>query len=372
MPLTSELDTKLTKLHALLDQHQAEAILLRRVSSFAWATCGAASYVNTATIEGAASLVITREKRYVVTNNIEAPRLRDEEKLAEQGWQFIVSPWETPLKGLHELLPMGVAGQVSGQTLLSDAPFGAAKEVSAEISRLRAHLTPEEGQRFRELGKHCAEAMTAAAQSIQPGTTEHEMAALLSGETQKRGIQPIVNLIASDGRGYRHPLPTAKKLEKYALLVLSGRRQGLVCSVSRMVHFGKIPDELERKIRAAAHVNATFIANSHPGATLGEILALGQTAYAEAGYPGEWQHHHQGGMTGYEAREYLAIPGSMDVIAAGQALAWNPTVAGAKMEETILIGEQENEILTSTPLWPVEMVELPDAPAIPCALALER
>jgi len=356
--------TKLPLLHSLLEQHNAEALLLRRVSSFAWATEGAASYVNTAATEGAASLVITREQRYVVTNNIEAPRLQEEEKLAEQGWEFVVSPWATPLKGLNDLL--------AGKTFLSDVPFGNGKDISAEISRLRAHLTPEEGQRFRELGRLCADSITAAAQALQPGLSEYEIAALLGGEAQQRGIQPIVNLVATDERGYRHPLPTGKKLERYALLVLSGRWRGLVCSVSRMVHFGKIPADLERKIRAAARVNAAFIAHSRPGKTLGELLEIGQAAYAEAGFPGEWQHHHQGGVVGYEPREYIATPGGTDVLAAGQALAWNPTVQGAKMEDTILLGESENEIITPTPLWPVEMVEIPGFPPGPCALVWER
>jgi len=154
--------------------------------------------------------------------------------------------------------------------------------------------------------------------------------------------------------------------------VLSGRQRGLVCSVSRMVHFGKIPAALERKIRAAAQVNAALIAQSRPGATIGELLEIGQAAYAQAGFPGEWQHHHQGGVTGYEPREYLATPGGTDVLTLGQAVVWNPTVQGAKMEDTLLIGEKENEILTRTPLWPVERVEVPGFPPVPCALVLEK
>lgn len=356
----------------LIQTHNADAVLLRRVSSFAWATGGAASYVNTATTEGAASLVITRDKKYIATNNIEAPRLEREEGLAEQGWEFVVSPWETPLKGLNELL--------MGKTVLSDVPFplpsgqvGSAKDISAEIARLRARLTPEEGQRFRELGADCAAAMTAAAETIQPGMSEYELAALLGAETQRRGIQPIVNLVATDGRVFRHPLPTAKKLERFALLVLSGRRRGLVCSISRMVHFGPVPAELERKIQAAARVNAAFIAHSRPGASLGDLLEIGKSAYAESGYPDEWRHHHQGGVTGYEPREYIATSGGTDVLAPGQALAWNPTVSGAKMEDTILLGETANEIITPTPFWAHEHIEIPGYPgAIPCALALVR
>ncbi len=366
MPNLPELETKLAALRALLDKHNAEAILLRRVSSFAWATCGAISYVNIASTEGVASLVVEREKIHLATNNIEAPRLQDEEQLSEQGWEFIVSPWVTPLEGLKGLL--------AGKTFLSDVPFGTAQDVSAEISRLRAHLTLEEGERFRELGRLCADSITAAAQAIRPGMSEFELAALLGSEAQRRGVQPIVNLVATDERAYRyrHPLPTAKKLEKYALLVLCGRQYGLVCSVSRLVYFGKPPAELARRILATARVNATYITHSRPGVTLDHVLARGQAAYADTGYPDEWRHHHQGGVAGYEPREYLATPGAVDILLAGQAIAWNPTIAGAKVEDTFLVGERENEILTPTSLWPVEQVEIPGQPgAFPCALALE-
>jgi len=359
-----ECSTKQQQMRSLLDKHEADALLLRRVSSFAWATCGAASYVNTATTEGAASLLVTREATYLATNNIEAPRLQDEEKLAEQGWEFIVSPWDTPLQGLLHL--------TNGKKLISDVAFGNAKDIAPEISRLRAHLTIEEGERFRQLGKLCAESISAAAQSVRLGMTEFELAALLGGEAQRRGVQPIVNLVATDERAYRHPLPTAKKLQKYALLVLSGRQRGLVCSVSRMIHFGKAPAELQSRIHAAARVNAAFIAHSRPGRNLGDLLALGQAAYAAAGYPEEWQNHHQGGVTGYEPREYIATPGGQDVLAVGQALAWNPTVLGAKMEDTILLGAQTNEIVTSTSLWQVEEVDVEGCPnAIPCSLTLQ-
>jgi antitoxin VapB len=365
-PTREEFQGKLSIMRALLDRHNADGLLLRRVSSFAWATCGAASYVNTATSDGAASLLVTREHSFLATNNIEAPRLEQEERLSEQGWEFRVSPWTSPMTELNKL--------TAEMTLLADVPFGAAKDVSAEMARLRANLTPAEGQRFRSLGQLCAWAMDSTARLVRPGLSEYEIAALLGGEAQKRGIQPIVNLVATDKRIYdhRHPLPTEKTLEKYALLVLSGRWRGLVCSISRLVHFGPIPAERQDRILAAARVNAAFIAHTRPGRSLDEVIRAGQREYAAAGFPNEWRFHHQGGVVGYEPREFLGMPGSVDVVAAGQAYAWNPTIAGAKMEDTILVGGQANEILTSIPGWPFISVEVLDEKiTIPCPLALE-
>jgi antitoxin VapB len=294
-------------------------------------------------------LLVTRSGLHLIADNIEATRLEQEEKLEEQGWQFHVHPW-------HEM--QDVAGRLTGGLRLgADVPYPAAQDLSAELAILRSRLTPEEGERFRQLGRACAGAMEAAAGAVRPGQSEYEIAALLAGETFRRGVQPIVNLIAADERifHFRHPLPTDKRLERYAMLVLCGRQRGLVCSLTRLVHFGRLPDDLRRKSQAVAQVDAAFIAGSRPGRTLGDVLQEAIRAYAATGFAEEWNLHHQGGLAGYEPREAIAVPGSMLAIAAGNALAWNPSITGAKSEDTILAGEQENEVLTAIPGWPVEL-----------------
>jgi antitoxin VapB len=342
-----EFDSKQDRMHRLLADRGLEGLLLRRVSSFAWATCGAASYVNTASTYGESSLLVTPKGRYLITNNIEAARLEDEEGVATQGWEPCVSPWHEGRDVVSALVPEGRLG--------ADSPHPGAVDLSPEVARLRAELTPEEGQRFRSLGGLCAEAVDAATRAVRPGQSEHVMASLLAGESESRGVQAIVNLIATDERVYRfrHPLPTAKTLERYAMLVLCGRKGGLVCSVTRLVYFGRLPDDLKRKRDAVARVDASLIAATRPGSTLGEVLARGIRAYQEAGFPEEWRHHHQGGPVGYEPREWLATPDSPDVVVAGQAFAWNPSIQGTKSEDTILAGETQAEILTETAGWPL-------------------
>jgi len=198
--------------------------------------------------------------------------------------------------------------------------------------------------------------------------SEYEIAAQLGNETQKFGVQPIVNLIAVDERvfQYRHPLPTEKKLDKYAMLVLCGRKWGLVASITRLVHFGEIPKDLKAKILATAQVNSALINATRPGKTLGEVFAHGPRAYADQGFPDEWQHHHQGGVTGYEPREVLGLPNSSYVVSEGQAFAWNPSIRGAKVEDTILVQETENDVITLTPNLPTTIID-----GVPCSLALE-
>jgi antitoxin VapB len=76
-------------------------------------------------------------------------------------------------------------------------------------------------------------------------------------------------------------------------------------------------------------------------------------AYAETGFPGEWQLHRQGGPAGYEPREYVATPDSADTVSVGQVYAWNPSITGTKSEDTILVGRKANQVLTTMKDWPV-------------------
>jgi antitoxin VapB len=137
------------------------------------------------------------------------------------------------------------------------------------------------------------------------------------------------------------------------MLVLCASVGGLIAAITRLVHFGPMPAELEDKARAVAEIDARLILTSCPGRTLGDQFACAEAAYREAGYPDAIREHHQGGSIGYLGREVLAQPGDSTVIESGQAFAWNPSVSGAKSEDTILVTADGPEILTGWFEWPV-------------------
>jgi len=344
--MNDELKIKIERIRYLLAAHDLDALLVQRVTNFAWLSCGGASYVNTAEESGTAALLVTPDARYLITNNIEAPRFQQEEQLQAQGWDFKVSQWYQPA----ELLD----GLTEGLRLGNDGFYPRGKNINDELTHLRADLLPVEQDRFRVLSKSCALAVESTIHSIQPGMTEFEIASILAQETQKRGVLPIVNLVATDERiyAYRHPLPTAKRLQRYAMLVLCGRKFGLVTSLTRLVYFGKLPDELQQKSRATAAIDATLIAATRPGRTLAEIFTRVQDKYAQVGYPDEWKFHHQGGPAGYAPREAIATPYVDWNVRLGQAFAWNPSIRGTKSEDTILVKDGGNEIITEIPGWP--------------------
>jgi len=350
--MNTELDTKLAKIKDLLYKRELDALLIQKVTNFAWITGGASSYINSADNIGVAYLLITSNGRFLITNNIETPRLRQEEDLESQGWEFKITPWHRT--------PEHITTLTQGLRLGTDSYYPGAQDLSADLARMRTDLLPEEQERFRELCQGCAQAMKAAIAALEPGMTEFEIAANLGKEAQVQGILPIVNLIATDERvyAYRHPLPTTKKLDRYAMLVLCGRRKGLVASLTRLVHFGVMPDDLRRKAEAVAEIDAALIAATRPGNSVGQIFQAGQAKYAQVGFPDEWQNHHQGGPAGYLPREAIATPESKLVVKAGQVFAWNPSITGTKSEDTILVKKDGFDILTEIDDWPVQPIEI--------------
>ncbi|HEX9952725.1 MAG TPA: M24 family metallopeptidase, partial [Rubricoccaceae bacterium] len=208
--------------------------------------------------------------------------------------------------------------------------------------------------RYRDLGRDAAEAMTAVLTEAHPDLTEHDLAARGTSALWKRGIMPALILVGSESRvaRYRHPVPTAARLGERAMLVFCARRHGLVASLTRWVYFREpMPDEslLDADVRA---VEAAALRHSRPGARLSDVYARLAEAYAAAGHAGEIDRHHQGGTAGYRAREVVASPATETAIEAQTAVAWNPSLPGAKVEDTVLVTETGHEVLTADPAWP--------------------
>jgi Xaa-Pro aminopeptidase len=120
------------------------------------------------------------------------------------------------------------------------------------------------------------------------------------------------------------------------MLVLVAERWGLHVALTRIRELEPPDPDLARRIEAVGAVQAAMHAATHPGATLGDVVAVARSTYAEEGFPDEWHDHHQGGSIGYQARERIALPGDTTLIEPGMAFAWNPSIAGAKAEDTIV------------------------------------
>ncbi len=353
MANASEVRRKESQVRQLMAEQGLDALALTTTANFAWFTCGASNYVGIATETGSATVVITNDAKYLVCDNIEAPRIRQEE-LADQDYDFRTFKWYEG--GRDEIIR-----QITGSGVLgSDIDMPGAKNVAAALDACRYSLTPEEIDRYRWLGKNTGECMAQTCRELEPGMTEREIAGILSDKLFGRGILPVVMLIAVDDRieNYRHPLPTGQKLERYAMVVTGARKWGLIVSTTRIVHFGEPAYELRCKHNAVTYVDAAFILNTAPGARVGDVFQSGIDAYAKTGYADEWQLHHQGGPTGYKGRDFRANAQSNALVQENQAYAWNPSITGTKSEDTIIATSNGPEVLSWVDDWPAITVEV--------------
>ncbi|GIP31552.1 Xaa-Pro peptidase family protein [Paenibacillus sp. J2TS4] len=341
-----EFSERVAALRSAMEEEGVEAVQIALQKNVSWLT-GGRSHVNTASEAACSLLLVTSRTCHLLVNNIEARRLLDEETAApdfEQKVELQIWPWSSPQQrgSLVKELTEGMT------CVRTDA------ELEAIFLRLRTAVRPEELKAWRTLGRLTGEAIEQAAQKLRRGQSEFAIAGLLASECWERGLEPIVNLIAVDERIFtrRHPLPTAKTLDAYAMLVVCARQNGRIASATRLVHFGEPSARLKRKHNAVVEIDARIIDATRGGRTLGELYGELEGYYREAGFAEEIAFHHQGGLTGYASRERIATPGDAYPVASSSIYAWNPSIAGVKSEDTIFVGEDGNEILTGTGLFP--------------------
>ncbi len=95
-----------------------------------------------------------------------------------------------------------------------------------------------------------------------------------------------------------------------------------------------------------------------PGTALSEVYGAIARSYRQLGYSHAIREHHQGGTTGYLAREVIATPTTTDTLAANMVMAWNPSLVGAKIEDTfVLLEDGRLENLTFDPNWQSTEIE---------------
>ncbi|UCB46079.1 MAG: aminopeptidase P family N-terminal domain-containing protein [Spirochaetota bacterium] len=345
MFISEEISEKKRRVRMLLVELKFDGIYLKKQSNFSWLTGGGLNVVGITLELGVAGLLITADKEYVICSNIEAPRMENEERLEEQGYEIISFPWyeDREVKLVRELSDGGKVG--------ADHDFPGTEDISKQINPLRYSLTSWEVDRYKEIGRLTSIAIEKTAMTIRPGDKECEVIGRLAQRLWDNRLDYITTFCAADERiaDFRHPIGTEKKIEKRVMLCVNSRRQGLIISLTRFVQFGLVPAEIRKKYNANVLIDCTLMANTIPGRPVVEAFRKGIDAYRETGYAEEYKLHHQGGAIGYVGRDYKVNFQTEEIVQENQAFAWNPSITGSKSEDTI-IATSEAPILLSKPM----------------------
>ncbi|WP_096390315.1 M24 family metallopeptidase [Halopenitus persicus] len=369
------------RLDDVLDARDLEAVWFARPNGFAWLLGGSNAVDRTAGI-GAAAAGYDGEFRVIASAGA-ADRIREEEVPDDVPVESV--PWHA------SSLPSAIADR---------SPMPAALDVDAagfepvDAARLRQPLTDDDVERYRELGREAAAAVETVCRQLEPTDPEYEVAAAIEIALAARDVSTPVLLVGGSDRAsrFRGPTPGDAELGDYAIVSVTAERAGLHASLTRTIVFDP-PAWLRDRHRAAARIEATAVAATEAAvghsetAVAGSETAVGdptiaaddsdritdaadvfdaiRDAYAAVGHPDEWRAHHQGGAAGFAVREWLARPGGAEPVTAPMGYAWNPTVAGARSEDTHLVAADRTELLTKTGRWPTLEVETADVDGVP-------
>jgi Xaa-Pro dipeptidase len=345
-----EFEEKLERTRRYLEMKNLDGVYLKKRSNFSWITCGADNRIVDHSEEGWSGVLVTKKKAVLITDNTEMPRIVEEEIKG--------LPFETFQYNWYKAQISDSIAEVCGSTNVAcDIEIQRFKRLDQDFDRIQYQLTEPEMERFRELGKLTSQAFTKIGKKIVQGMTELDVSAMVSYELIRKNIQPQLILVACDNRisDYRHPIPTMQKIERYVMYVTVAVKWGLNLSITRFVHFGDPSTELKKKHEAIVNIDARLIYNTRPGRKLIDIFKEHRDNFKRFGYPDEWKKLHQGGSASYRIRDVKATLDTPDteVVMKNQAYAWNPSIAGIKSEDTILVLEDKADIISEDTNWPL-------------------
>ncbi|MBN3881399.1 MULTISPECIES: M24 family metallopeptidase [unclassified Nostoc] len=333
---------------------QVQGVRLRGTDWFAWATAGASNTVLLTAETGVAEVLVTTEDAWVLTDEIEAQRLKDEELPAN--FKVYVNPWAD-----YAARESFVRDVIGGGIAISDRPISnLEKPLPPSLQIHKRVMMSSELERYRQVGQKASQAMTEVLKAAKPTWTEYQLAGAGAEALWGKGLHPALTLVAGERRLplYRHATATGEQIGRQAMLVFCARGYGLYANLTRFVCFGELSGEQAELHSHVREVEAVILNLCQPGTTLDAVYHALAQAYEQHGFPNAIREHHQGGTTGYLAREIVANPTTTDPLAEGIAVAWNPSLVGAKIEDTFVIlkdGKLEN--LTFDPNFPNVEVE---------------
>jgi Xaa-Pro dipeptidase len=349
MTRLEEVLIKENRLRGMMEGKGLDGILLKKQPNFSWLTAGGLNMVGIATEMGMTSLLVTRTGRYVFANRIEAPRMMNEERLGELGFQLLEYEWHVDREAELVRKAGGDLNKIG-----ADVRFGSCQNMDGDIKRLRFSLTESEMERYRFLGERLSHGLEKIMLGIRPGDSESEIAGRVGVELWKDRIDPTGFQVAADDRAYtyRHPIPTTRMIKRYVMVCVNARYKGLITTITRILHFGKPDPKLVRQFSDNNEIECRMIEATQPGVPASVPFDVGLKAYKELGYEKEWQLHHQGGAMGYLGRDSKVTRESTEIIEENQAFCWNPSITGTKTEDGFIATKRGPIMITGPVIYP--------------------
>lgn len=347
MTKKDELEIKLKRIRALIQEKKLDAVYIKRQDDFSWLSCGGRNYLGCCGDMGLVGLLVTDNTTHAITNCIEGPRMRDEEHLEDLGFKMHEGLWYT-----NDFEQKTLSKLVSSDNIGFD--YGSQNNIAEDIKKLRYSLTDSEIERMKELGTLATFALEEGASLARPGETENQVVARIIKILYDHNMEYAFVFAAADERfhNFRHAVSTDKKVTERLQLGGNIRMHGLTVCMSRYVNFVPVTEELRKKYRINQQIDTELMVNTVPGKNYNTTLLEAKAAYEKYGYAEEFDKHHLGGPIGYANRDFRVDPSHSGIIQENQAFCWNPSLTGTKSEDTIVVNKNGFEFITRPILFP--------------------
>ncbi len=337
-------------------------LVLTGPAAVAWLCGGIAPPVDRTAGTDLVWAVCTTTTAALITTTVEAGRIAAEYDPAAHGFADLAEvPWYRPADFVT------AAAEVAGappERLASDGHPAFGMDASEDLTALRLALSPAERADLAALGVDAARALQDALALWRPGERDLDIQARCAAALEAAGADTPVLIVGGDDRltAYRHPMAVGAPVSRLVMAVVVARRAGLHVAATRFAAAGPVDPAYAALRGRVLAIEDAVLAACRPGASYGTALAALDAAYDRAGLRRGWTGHYQGGPIGFAQREFEIAPqdtGSRwyrEPIAAGHAVAWNPSLpGGAKAEDTYLVSDDGGlSRVTDAPGWPAE------------------
>lgn len=90
----------------------------------------------------------------------------------------------------------------------------------------------------------------------------------MAEELWRDRIDYVTLMAAADERifRFRHAIPSEKRIDRYFIRLVNARKWGFILSLTRLVHFGRLPEKLRSEYEANVRIDCAMMAATRPGA----------------------------------------------------------------------------------------------------------
>ncbi len=342
---------RINKVRSLLSRFKLDALIVSDPSNI--------FYLTGLGIHDSA-LIITREKRYIVTDF----RYKEEAERIAKGICVISKPG-----ALHKKTARLIRESSFGRVGFEPAHLTVAAEhalkksgrikllpVPGFFEKLRCRKYPDEIEAIRASAKIVKEVLKSIVKEVRINRTEKSIALKIDTLLKKQGADSMAfdTIVASGANASMpHAKPSTRKIKKGEPVILDfgARVNGYTSDLTRTIFVGKITKHFNIIYSIVKQAQKRAIAKVRPGVKISEVDSAARDYIASKGF-GKYFGHATGHCLGIDVHESPGINSKNHTkLKTGMVFTIEPGIyipgkGGVRIEDMVLVTNKGREVLT--------------------------